>query len=165
MAGVCQRTYLVHSTYVFFCTRATIYGKIVKPTVHFGRSHQGVSLLTQNVLVCTFWTVSPRCLTLDTKCTGTFWAVLTGLWLRPVLAAYRNFFSCFFFSSHVGIVPEGNLMAIFVCDWRCKFLLKFWFVTEKKFIFCRNNFVGPRSPKTIPIICQGISVHCPVVLD
>jgi hypothetical protein len=34
VAGVCLRTYLVHSTYVFLCTRARIYGKIVKPTVH-----------------------------------------------------------------------------------------------------------------------------------
>ncbi len=37
VAGVCLRTYLVHSTYVFLCARARIYGKIVKPTVpvHF----------------------------------------------------------------------------------------------------------------------------------
>ena len=33
MAGVFQRTYLVHSTYVLFCTRATISVFIVKPTV------------------------------------------------------------------------------------------------------------------------------------
>ncbi len=33
MAGVFLRTYLVHSTYVFFCTRATISVFIVKPTV------------------------------------------------------------------------------------------------------------------------------------
>jgi hypothetical protein len=33
VAGVCQRMYLVHSTYVLFCTRATIYGKILKSTV------------------------------------------------------------------------------------------------------------------------------------
>jgi hypothetical protein len=32
VAGVCLRTYLVHSTYVFLCTRARMYGKIVKPT-------------------------------------------------------------------------------------------------------------------------------------
>jgi hypothetical protein len=38
-----------------------------------------------------------------------------------------------FFFVHVGIVPEGNLMVIFVCDWRCKFLLMFWFMIEKKF--------------------------------
>jgi hypothetical protein len=31
VAGVCQRTYLVHYTYVFFCTRG--YGKIVNPAV------------------------------------------------------------------------------------------------------------------------------------
>jgi hypothetical protein len=33
VAGVCRRTYSVHSTYVFFVTRATIWGKIVKPAV------------------------------------------------------------------------------------------------------------------------------------
>jgi hypothetical protein len=32
---VCRRTYSVHSTYVFFVTRATIWGKIVKPAVHY----------------------------------------------------------------------------------------------------------------------------------
>ena len=32
MAGVFLRTYLVHSTYVLFCTRATISVFIVKPT-------------------------------------------------------------------------------------------------------------------------------------
>ncbi len=51
----------------------------------------------------------------------------------------------FFFSSYVGIVPEGNLMTIFVYNWQCKFLLKFLFVTEKKSTFHRNDFVGPRS--------------------
>ena len=33
MAGVFLRTYLVHSTYVLFCTRATISVFIVKPSV------------------------------------------------------------------------------------------------------------------------------------
>ena len=33
MAGVCLRTYLVHSTYVFLVTRATKDGKIVNPAV------------------------------------------------------------------------------------------------------------------------------------
>jgi hypothetical protein len=33
VAGVCRRAYSVHSTYVFFVTRATIWGKIVKPAV------------------------------------------------------------------------------------------------------------------------------------
>jgi hypothetical protein len=35
VAGVCQRTYSVHSTYVCFCTRATISLFQVKPTVEF----------------------------------------------------------------------------------------------------------------------------------
>jgi hypothetical protein len=35
VAGVCLRTYLVHYTYVILCTRATIYGKILKPTVQY----------------------------------------------------------------------------------------------------------------------------------
>jgi hypothetical protein len=39
----------------------------------------------------------------------------------------KTFFRVFF-SLYVGIVPEGDLMAIFVCDWRCKFLLMFLFV-------------------------------------
>ncbi len=39
VAGVCLRKYLVHSTYVFLCTRATIYGKIVKPTVQQRRNN------------------------------------------------------------------------------------------------------------------------------
>ena len=34
VAGVCLRTYLVHSTYVFLVTRATKDGKIVNPAVH-----------------------------------------------------------------------------------------------------------------------------------
>ncbi len=33
MAGVCQRKYLVHSTYVFFVPEATKDGKIVNPAV------------------------------------------------------------------------------------------------------------------------------------
>ena len=33
MAGVFLRTYLLHSTYIFFCTRAMISVFIVKPTV------------------------------------------------------------------------------------------------------------------------------------
>ena len=33
VAGVFLRTYLVHSTYVFLCTRATKVGKIVSPAV------------------------------------------------------------------------------------------------------------------------------------
>jgi hypothetical protein len=33
VAGVFLRTYSVHSTYVFFCTRATKVGKIVNPAV------------------------------------------------------------------------------------------------------------------------------------
>ena len=33
VAGVFLRTYLVHSTYVFLCTRATKVGKIVNPAV------------------------------------------------------------------------------------------------------------------------------------
>jgi hypothetical protein len=33
VAAVFLRTYVVHSTYVFFCTRATISVFIVKPTV------------------------------------------------------------------------------------------------------------------------------------
>ena len=53
--------------------------------------------------------------------------------IRPVLAAYiPKLIFVYFFSSYVGIVLEGDLMAIFVCDWRCKFSLMFLFVTEKK---------------------------------
>jgi hypothetical protein len=33
VAGVFLRTYLVHSTYVFLCTKATKVGKIVNPAV------------------------------------------------------------------------------------------------------------------------------------
>jgi hypothetical protein len=33
VAGVCLRTYLVHSSYVFLVTRATKAGKIVNPAV------------------------------------------------------------------------------------------------------------------------------------
>ncbi len=33
VVGVCQRTYLVHSTYVFFCTRGYERRKIVNPAV------------------------------------------------------------------------------------------------------------------------------------
>jgi hypothetical protein len=33
VSGVCLRTYLVHSTYVFLVTRATKDGKIVNPAV------------------------------------------------------------------------------------------------------------------------------------
>jgi hypothetical protein len=36
VAGVCRRTYSVHSTYVFFCTSATISLFRAKPTVDFG---------------------------------------------------------------------------------------------------------------------------------
>jgi hypothetical protein len=42
MAGVCLRTYLVHSTYVFFVTRATKDGKIENPATG------GNFLLTSN---------------------------------------------------------------------------------------------------------------------
>ena len=70
---------------------------------------------------------------------------------RPVLAAYQNFFSCCFFLSHVGIVPEGYLMAIFICDWRCKFLLMFLFVTEKK-SFDDKFWSAPRSSKTLYVL-------------
>jgi hypothetical protein len=35
---------------------------------------------------------------------------------------------------YVGFVPESNVLAIFVSDWRCEFLLKFLFVTEKKIV-------------------------------
>jgi hypothetical protein len=35
VAGVCLRTHLVHSTCLFLCTRATIHGKILKPTVQY----------------------------------------------------------------------------------------------------------------------------------
>ncbi len=45
VARVCLRTYLVHSTYIFFCTRATIYGKIVKPTVNQNKITRVVSHL------------------------------------------------------------------------------------------------------------------------
>jgi len=38
LAGVFLRTYLVHSTYFFFCTRATKDGKIVNPAV-FSRNN------------------------------------------------------------------------------------------------------------------------------
>jgi len=37
VAGVFLHTYLVHSTYVFLCTRATKVGKIVNPAVNFGQ--------------------------------------------------------------------------------------------------------------------------------
>jgi hypothetical protein len=43
VAGVFLRKYSVHSTYVFFCTRATKVGKIVNPAV--------VEYSTQNTLV------------------------------------------------------------------------------------------------------------------
>jgi hypothetical protein len=52
MAGVCQCTYLVHSTYVFFCTRAMISLFRVKPTV---LGNQGIII----VKPCYFY--SRRC--------------------------------------------------------------------------------------------------------
>jgi hypothetical protein len=45
-------------------------------------------------------------------------------------------------------------MAIFICDWRCKFLLMFLFVTEKKKSFGDEFRSAPRSTKTI---CFGKS--------
>jgi hypothetical protein len=51
----------------------------------------------------------------------------SGRTLQPT----QTFFLVFWLL-YVGIVPEGDLMAIFVCDRRCKFLLMFLFVTEKK---------------------------------
>jgi hypothetical protein len=41
-------------------------------------------------------------------------------------------------------------MVVFVCDWRCKFLLMFWFVIEKSFgdDFC----LPPRSTNTFYVL-------------
>ncbi len=44
VAGVCQRTYLVHSTYVFFVPEATKDGKIVNPAVVLGYESINVSM-------------------------------------------------------------------------------------------------------------------------
>jgi hypothetical protein len=70
---------------------------------------------------------------------------------RPNLPADENFFPLFlfFFSSYVGYVPASDDLGIFGIDWQCGFSSKFLFVTEKKSTFHRNNFVGPRSPKTL----------------
>ena len=44
VAGVFLRTYLVHSTYVFLCTRATKVGKIVNPAVCVDSEEDGTIL-------------------------------------------------------------------------------------------------------------------------
>jgi hypothetical protein len=62
-------------------------------------------------------------------------AASTGL--RPNLPADKNFFPPFFvfFSSYVGYVPASNDLGIFGIDWRCEFLPKVLFLTEKKIHF------------------------------
>jgi hypothetical protein len=50
-------------------------------------------------------------------------------------------------------------MAIFVCDWQCKFLLMFLFVTEKK-SFGEKFWSAPRSTKTLYVLVNPKS-HLP----
>ncbi len=52
MAGVCRRTYSVHSTYVFFCTRATISLFRVKPT-HCSTIEPGTRVLSTYIVSST----------------------------------------------------------------------------------------------------------------
>jgi hypothetical protein len=88
--------------------------------------------------------------------------------LKPILAAYQNLFSCVFCSSHVGIVPDSNLLAIFVCDWQCKLSLMFWLVIEKKIVLVmnfgrpqeyQNSLCFGKSKSHLPKLCSAPFLH------
>jgi hypothetical protein len=59
-----------------------------------------------------------------------------------------------FFLSYVGIVPEGNLLAIFACNWQCKLWWMFWFLIEKKQVLV-TSFGWPQEYQHI--LCFGKS--------
>ncbi len=56
------------------------------------------------------------------------------------------FFLCFV-SSYVGYVPESDDLGIFCFVWRCEFLSKFSFVTEKNPLFVEKFLEAPDLPQ------------------